>query len=382
MSKTDQIIQPVFHISPFTGVTHVQKGVAGALSSRAPIELEVTVPENRIADFREASRRHMYDRKRIRPYVLSAISHVWDDPRIQDLGEDPSVIPVIINAGNIPGPVLQSVALRELFPQSFLLGLDYPKWGAGYFDLATVNPSHKWRTDYRQPQARIGGVPNHITPEKLKGVRPEWSKVLRIPGKKLIAVLVGGDVGSAGSPRYRPFTLRHAEKMVTRIRAAVKHLNANLVITTSRRTPDDVVDYLSQAFAPAPFGQIPACTYSYFPTRSHGPNPYMGFMAVADAIIVTSDSLSMINEAIDSRKPVYSIRLKELMRIEHERFYGHLIRTGHLIELPAKIEFGTGKPIHAASQIASEVFSRLGIRRPVRADDADPVPVRTPRLAA
>ena len=39
--------------------------------------------------------------------------------------------------------------------------------------------------------------------------------------------------------------------------------------------------------------------------RGAGENPYFGYLALADAIVVTGDSVSMTSEACASGKPVY-----------------------------------------------------------------------------
>ena len=41
----------------------------------------------------------------------------------------------------------------------------------------------------------------------------------------------------------------------------------------------------------------------------HGANPYYGMLALADAIIVTCDSVNMVSEACTTGKPVYVIDL-------------------------------------------------------------------------
>jgi mitochondrial fission protein ELM1 len=40
-----------------------------------------------------------------------------------------------------------------------------------------------------------------------------------------------------------------------------------------------------------------------------GENPYFGMLGLADAVIVTADSVSMVSEAVATSAPVYLVRL-------------------------------------------------------------------------
>src|SRR3546814_11848216 len=40
-----------------------------------------------------------------------------------------------------------------------------------------------------------------------------------------------------------------------------------------------------------------------------GPNPYLGFLGFADAVVVTSDSVNMVSEAAATGKPVHVFHL-------------------------------------------------------------------------
>jgi hypothetical protein len=68
-------------------------------------------------------------------------------------------------------------------------------------------------------------------------------------------------------------------------------------VTTSARTRLAAVDALSAAI------DVPCLLYRW---ATHGAdNPYFGFLALADEIIVTGDSISMLTEASATGKPVF-----------------------------------------------------------------------------
>ena len=60
-----------------------------------------------------------------------------------------------------------------------------------------------------------------------------------------------------------------------------------------------------------------------------GENPYLGFLASADAVVVTADSVSMISEACATTAPVF-VALPELAGPRHRRLIATLHRAGHV----------------------------------------------------
>jgi mitochondrial fission protein ELM1 len=69
-----------------------------------------------------------------------------------------------------------------------------------------------------------------------------------------------------------------------------------LLVTTSPRTPPEVVELLTAAIRPPHFLHL------WSPKE---PNPYQALLKLADDFIVTNDSVSMIAEAVDMMKPLY-----------------------------------------------------------------------------
>jgi mitochondrial fission protein ELM1 len=72
-----------------------------------------------------------------------------------------------------------------------------------------------------------------------------------------------------------------------------------MAITPSRRTAPEVVAVLREVLAP-----LGAWIWD-----GAGENPYFGMLALADAIIVTADSVSMVSEAVATAAPVFLVRL-------------------------------------------------------------------------
>jgi len=88
------------------------------------------------------------------------------------------------------------------------------------------------------------------------------------------------------------------EEMADQLRA-LSHQGYSLFVTTSRRTGEAQLKILQEALT----------ARSTFLWDGTGENPFMGMLALADAILVTSDSTNMMVEAAGTGKPVHILQL-------------------------------------------------------------------------
>jgi uncharacterized protein len=176
------------------------------------------------------------------------------------------------------------------------------------FDLIIV-PQHD---NYFGPNVmQITGALSLITPQSLEAAKIEWAPTLEALPAPRIAVLIGG------TSRAHKITNTVADRIILQLKNLLEQGNS-LMITVSRRTPDAIRDKLGAAL------QHPN---AYFFDGS-GPNPYQGFLAWADTILVTEDSVSMASEAISTGKPVYIVALEGGTK-RFDRFHSHLVNQGY-----------------------------------------------------
>ena len=133
---------------------------------------------------------------------------------------------------------------------------------------------------------------HRVTPARLAAERRRFPALDDLP-RPIVGVLIGGANGA-----YRLDTERLAE-IADRIAPAVKRCGGSVVATPSRRTGPDGVRLLRERLAGVP-GQV---------WDGSGENPYFAYLAVADALIVTADSVSMVSEAAATGKPVHIVDL-------------------------------------------------------------------------
>jgi mitochondrial fission protein ELM1 len=150
------------------------------------------------------------------------------------------------------------------------------------------------------PQYRVPDRPNvlrNALPLHPLGARPlaeaarRWAPALAHLPRPYLTVNIGG---SSGPYAFGP---RAAARLVRDALALARARGASLLISSSARTPAAAID----AFAAQ--SQVPMQLYRWKPNDPD--NPYLGFLALADEIIVTADSISMLSEAYATGKPVH-----------------------------------------------------------------------------
>jgi len=90
-----------------------------------------------------------------------------------------------------------------------------------------------------------------------------------------------------------------------------------------------------------------------------GTNPYRGFLALADAIVVTGDSVSMCSEACASGKAVFIAAPEAITAPKHQRLHRELYDAGLARPFNGTYAAWTHPPLNAAGEIAAAVSSLL-----------------------
>ena len=160
---------------------------------------------------------------------------------------------------------------------------------------------------------QVLGTPHRVTPEKLATEKAHWEPLFKKYPTPRVSVLVGG------ATKDKSFTLKNAAELVK----TIKNLNpASLLVTTSRRTPLEIVDYLKK--------ELPNPKFFYrFGDKAE--NPYFGLLSMADMLVVTGDSMSMCSECAGSGVPVVIFAPSEMVGAKHARFHQALYQQGYAV---------------------------------------------------
>ena len=168
---------------------------------------------------------------------------------------------------------------------------------------------------------------------------PEFEK-LPVPR---IAVFVGG------STRRRKFTLTMAREFGERVSEMARKSRGSLMISTSRRTGAEV-DMLFSAIN---------CPTRIYRWDDGSANPYLGFLACADAVVVSGDSISMCSEACAVSVPVQIFAPPALISAKHARCHSTLYETGYAVPFNGVLTCEPHSTLNASNTIAKTIKDRL-----------------------
>lgn len=216
------------------------------------------------------------------------------------------------------------------------------------FDVVFVS-GHDWLPAFDQSPRihRMLGVPNRLREDDLLGrraaARATWAKA----DERVAALLVGGP--------NQAFSF--AEGTGHRLKEVVEAALAKgwvVLATVSRRSPQSVTESLSHLSHPR-----------FVMWDAQGDNPYRDYLAAADALIVTQDSISMASDAIVSGKPLHILPLRvvdEIKAQKFSRFHAELYSRGFAREFSGTIEGETYKAPDETGRIAAIVGEMVASR--------------------
>lgn len=183
--------------------------------------------------------------------------------------------------------------LRYLKKQSggriFTVYLKDPRTGAQSADLIWA-PSHD-KIDGSNVIKTLT-PPHRISQERLKEARLNPDQRLSPEKKRKVAVLVGGN------SRHHHFSDDNIRHFITDLEKLAQQ-DCYLMITVSRRTPQALLTALQNLAERYP---------DIFLWDGTGDNPYISLLALAEWVIVTTDSYNLVGEAAASGAPLLLFR--------------------------------------------------------------------------
>ena len=268
----------------------------------------------------------------------ATLAGLTDDCREALAGPWPDVV---ISAGRRSAPVARWIK-RQSQDRTKLVQVMFPgRAGTQDFDLIAV-PDHdaKWGVAKWKNVVSITGAPNLITAELLRKEADLWRDRFDSLPRPYIAVVVGG------STRRRAFSQVRAFDLGLQVAALAKSVGGSVLLTTSRRTGLDAESALTQVI-PEP--------RALFLWGEEGENPYVGFLALADAIVVTGDSVTMCAEACATETPVYIYAPPYSVGAKHQRLHQRLYDLGYARPLGQTFEAWSHPPLNPAHNIAEAI---------------------------
>ena len=227
---------------------------------------------------------------------------------------------VIIGAGRKLARVL--IYLKTLYPGVQLVQILKPQIPLKHFN-AVIIPHHDTiryasKADLKKV-IRIDGAIVWHDPVEMKQIKTAWQPQFLHLLKYRIALLIGGNSKNCKIQH------KHALDLANKTIEIAKANGASLLVTNSRRTPLETSRII--------FGSIRKSGVKavfYDANSNILENPYKAYLACADAIIVTGDSISMCAEAIATGKPVLVYGPKGMIGNKHWKFINHLLENNRI----------------------------------------------------
>ena len=234
--------------------------------------------------------------------------------------------------------VIAGLLIKQKSPNSKLICVQNPYISAKYFDIL-IPAQHDNLKQSSNVVASFGSL-HRITAQKLDLARQEFVEDFSKYASPRIGVIIGGNSRSYSmdldSVKYYMQQLKNLQQ---------KH-GASLLITASRRTPQDVLDYLVSCKSENIF---------YWDYRnSEISNPYLGILASSNALLVTCESVNMISEACATDLPVYLLPLKGYSK-RFENFHNSVLKRKRVEWFKGEINFNKTKPIDAMGEVVTKV---------------------------
>ena len=229
-----------------------------------------------------------------------------------------------------------------------IVQLQDPRLPPAMFD-ALVVPRHD-RARGANVLVTTGSL-NRLTLESIKAAMMTLpSRWLTTTRHTAVAVMIGGD-----NRRYR-ITPEMADGMADRLARFAAEAKVTLMIMASRRTPDGLVERLC-ANLPAGGAMLPL---------KGEPNVYPGILGLAQAVIVTSDSVNMASEAAITGKPLLIAPWQsaaetnpsgEVGRIR--AFHDHMFAGNHTAPMAGTIPNGSFERLDEMAGLTEELLAVL-----------------------
>ena len=289
-----------------------------------------------------------YEMKRVAPKGIFKLLAPWGpvapSERFGAAGSQfaPPWPDVAISLGRSCVPYMR--ALRRRAPETFTIVMLDNRAGLGVADVIWV-PQHD---RLRGPNVITTlTAPHSFTAARLAELRSAVPPAIAALPRPRIAVILGG--------KNKVYEFRDEDD--ARFAGALKSLGAlgaSFMITPSRRTHARllaVTDEATRAF--------PRILWN-----GEGANPYGDFLAHADALVVTADSVNMTGEAAATGRPVL-VFTPSAGSDKFRRFHAGLQAYGATRPLPERVAAlpdWSYEPLHSADTIAREI-ERLWLSR-------------------
>ena len=234
--------------------------------------------------------------------------------------------------------VIPSIFIKKKNKKIFTIHIQNPKVRFNNFDLI-VAPEHDELKGENIITSK--GAIHYITRLEIEKAR---SYLLdKIQNEKIVSLILGGP------NKYYNFSNEELTNIFGEIKSSFISQGYKAIIIPSMRTPKRIIDLAINEFLT-----------DGFVVNSVDKQAYLSSLAIANSIVVTCDSTSMISEAATSGKPIFVAHMQpKRNNYRFKRFYKLFRELGVIKNLGEKVENWTYNSFNEAERIAAIIISRL-----------------------
>ena len=202
--------------------------------------------------------------------------------------------------------VIPSILLKKENPKIFTIHIQDPKVNQNNFDMI-IAPEHDNLSGDNVYSSK--GAIHYITESEINKAKPYLMK--NVNSDKVVALILGGP------NKYYSFDQDQLLKIFNLIKSNFISKDYKIIVIPSMRTPKNIIKLAEREMGP--------CGYV---VKSVDKQAYLSSYALADYVVVTCDSTSMISEAATSKKPIFvaHMKTKKKKNKDLKNFLNYLIK--------------------------------------------------------
>ena len=244
---------------------------------------------------------------------------------------------VIISCGR--KSVVPSIAFKKKYKNNiFTIHIQDPKVSTKYFDLIICPDHDELKGDN---VLNTKGAIHYLSTQDIN----KNSKYLKIEkeDKKIVSFILGGP------NKY----FNYSEEQINIIFNKIKNLftpdKYKIIVIPSYRTPEEIIKKAFNTFS-----------HNHTVIKQVDKNAYLGSLSLADIIVVTCDSTSMISESAVTGKPIYVAQMTPHRNNRRfQRFYSQFKKLGIIRDLEDSVDFWSYNQLDEANRLAPIIREKM-----------------------
>jgi uncharacterized protein len=245
---------------------------------------------------------------------------------------------IVISCGR--KSVIPSIYLKKKFKSKIInIHIQEPKVSLDNFDFV-VAPEHDGLKGINVLTSK--GAVHYLTNGELDE-NENYLKSRISTEKKIVALVLGGPT------RYYDYNNQVIEGIFSKIERNFLNNNYQLIVVPSMRTPQNIIEKAKSYF-----------DKDQIVIPDVDKKAYLSSLKIADHIVVTCDSTSMISEAAITGKPIYVAQMPAIKNNHRFKSFFNLFESLNIIkELNSSVENWTYTKLNETNKIAEQIKEKI-----------------------